>query len=87
MLNIIAAEAWASDAVWNWFSAQRAVNEAITALEDAGAALLPLVAESEWHAEGAAALHELILELRARAASEAGELSSRLWEIEAMAAS
>lgn len=87
MLNFIAAEALASDALFSWYSAQRAVRDAIADLEDAGGALLPLVADSEWHAKGVMALYELIIDLKARAASEVGELSSRLWEIETLAAS
>lgn len=87
MLNFIASEAWASDGLWAWYSARQAVDEAIIALEDAGAALLPLIEQSEWHAKGVMALHELIIELRARAAAEVGELSSRLSEIDALAAS
>ena len=85
MLNIVAAEAWASDALWSWYSAQRAVRDAIAELEDAGAALLPLIDASQWHAEGVMALHELIVEARARTVAEIGELSGRLYEIEALA--
>lgn len=83
MLNIIAADGWASDAGWMRFSAQRAVSEAIVALEDAGAGLLPLVEASDWHAEGVRALHVLIIELKDRTTAEVGVLSSRLWELEA----
>lgn len=83
MLNIIAAEAWSSEALWTWFSAQRAVNEAITALEDAGAGLLPLLEASDWQADGVRALQALIVDLKERATAEVGELSSRLWELEA----
>lgn len=83
MLNIIAASTSTSDAVWKWFSAQRAVNEAITALEDAGAGLLPLVEASDWQADGVRALHALIVELKDRTMSEVGVLNSRLWELEA----
>ncbi|MDQ0643319.1 hypothetical protein [Microbacterium murale] len=83
MLNIIAADTWSSEAIWRWFSAQRALNEAITALEDAGAGLLPLVDASDWQADGVRALHTLIVDLKARATVEVGVLSSRLWELEA----
>lgn len=84
MLNIDSAGAWTSDNLWAWFSARRAVCDAISALEDAGASLLPLVAESDWHADGVRALHELIIELKDRATAETGQLGSRLWEIDAM---
>ena len=87
MLNVISADSWSTDALWTWYSAQRAVRDAIGALEDAGAALLPLIDASQWHAEGVMALHELIVEVRARTASEIGELDGRLWEIQSMVAS
>lgn len=87
MLNFIAAEAWASESLWVWHCARRAVADAIDALDDAGAALLPLVEASHWQADGVRALHELIVELRARTASDGGALHSRLWEIDALAAS
>ncbi|MGO2746958.1 hypothetical protein [Microbacterium sp.] len=87
MLNVIAADGWSSDALWAWYCAQRALREAAAVLEDAGTALVPLIADSEWQAKGVMALHELIVEMRARTASEVGELSARLWEIETMAAS
>ncbi|MEW1974076.1 hypothetical protein AB0301_03180 [Microbacterium profundi] len=83
MLNIIAASSPASDDLWRWFLAQRAVNEAIAALDDAGAGLLPLVEASDWQADGVRALHALIIDLRDRATAELGVLNSRLWELEA----
>lgn len=85
MQNFIAAEAVSSEALWAWFSARSAVDEAIGALEDAGAALRPLVEESDWQARGVQSLHLLIVDLKARATAEIGELTSRLWEIEAVA--
>ncbi|KDA05247.1 hypothetical protein DC31_03460 [Microbacterium sp. CH12i] len=84
MFNYDLAEAWSADSLLAWFSAQRAVAEAIDALEDGGAALLPLVSESDWHAQGMRALHELIVDLKDRVAAESGQLHSRLWELEAM---
>lgn len=87
MLNVIAADAWSSDALWGWYCAQRAVRDALAALEDAGAALQPLVAESHWQAKGVMALHELIVDVRARTASEVGELDGRLREIVSVGAS
>lgn len=87
MLDYAPAEAWSSDALWSWFSAQRAVLDAIVALEDAGAALLPLIDTTRWHAQGVMALHELIIETRARTASELGELHTRAWEISSLAGS
>lgn len=83
MLNIIAVDGAVSNTLWNWFSAQRAVGEAITALEDAGAGLLPLVEASRWQADGVRALHALIVDLKERTAAEGGALGSRLWELDA----
>lgn len=87
MFTYDSAEAWTSDALWAWFSAQQSVSEAISALEDAGAALLPVAAASDWQAKGVRALHELIIGLQNEAAAEVAQLSSRLWEIEAAARS
>ncbi|MGM7670358.1 hypothetical protein [Microbacterium sp. A93] len=64
-----------------WVRAFTAVEEAISVLEDAGAALNPLIYESEWQAYGVRALHDLIVELKTRTAIEIGELGTRLWEI------
>ena len=86
MFTYDAAGVWTSDNLWAWFSAQNSVSEAISALEDAGASLLLLVAASEWQAEGVRALHELIVELKDRTGAECAQLGSRLWEIEASAA-
>lgn len=68
-----------------WVRAYTAVEEAIGLLEDAGAALNPLIYESEWQANGVRALHELIVELKRRTAIEIGELGTRLWEIQSRA--
>jgi len=81
MLNFIAADAWSSDGLWSWYCAQSAVGDAVTALEDAEALLLPLVGESNWHSQGVMALHERIVDMAARAASEVSALEDRLWEI------
>ncbi|WP_426187073.1 hypothetical protein [Microbacterium sp. TWP3-1-2b2] len=83
MLNIIGAAAWSSNGLWKLFSAQRAVDEAIIALEDAGAALLPLVDASEWQADGVRALHVLIVDLKERTTAEVGVVRSRSCEIDA----
>lgn len=87
MLNIIAADAWTSDALWAWYCARGALSDAIAELETAGAALGPLVEETQWHAQGVLALHELVIELRARTAAEVGELNGRLFEVDALGAS
>jgi len=85
MLNLLTA-AYSSDAMWAWYSARYALRDAITALEDAGAALRPLIAATEWHAKGVMALHELIIELNARTTAEVGELENRFREIGSLVA-
>jgi len=87
MLDVIAADAWTSDALHAWYAAQADVQDAIAALDAAGAALVPLVDASQWQAKGVQSLHALIVDLKDRTAAETGELTGRLWEIQAMAAS
>ena len=87
MLNIIAADALASAALYDCYCAQGALREAITAHEDAASALVPLIADSEWHAKGVMALNELLVDLKARTATEAGELENRLYELQSVIAS
>lgn len=82
MLNIIAEEGWGANTLGSWFAAQRAADEAVRALEDAGAGLLPLVEASDWQADGVRALHALIIDLRTRVASETGVLGGLQREIE-----
>lgn len=87
MLDVIAADAWTSDALFTWYAAQADVQDAIAALDAAGAALVPLVDASDWQAKGVQSLHTLLVDLTDRAGAETGELTSRLWEIQGMAAS
>ncbi|MGY1550324.1 hypothetical protein ACW5CM_00910 [Microbacterium sp. A588] len=76
------AVAPATGTLLEWISAIRAVQKAISALEDVGASLIPLLYESEWQADGVRRLHELIVQLKAGTAAEAGDLGIRLWEIQ-----
>jgi hypothetical protein len=87
MLNFLAADALGSSALYDCYCAQGALREAITAHEDAATALVPLIADSEWHAKGVMALHELLVELKARTAGESGELENRLHEVRTLIAS
>lgn len=86
MLNFIAVDTFASDALHACYSAQRALSDAIAAHEEAAAALAPLIADSQWHAKGVMALHELLIDLKARAAAEVAELENRLHEVRALVA-
>jgi len=77
------ANDWAPEQIWGWHAARRFVNEAIEALEDAGVALVPLVADTDWQAKGVRKLHETIASLTAECASAESALRVRLWELEA----
>lgn len=74
-----------SGAALEWVLGFRALEEGISELEDAGAALIPLIYDSEWQAAGVRSLHELIVELKTRTAVEISELGIRLWEIKSKA--
>lgn len=71
-----------SDALWAWFAARREIESAIASLDEAGAALVTLVADSDWQSEGVRALHELLSGLRALTSAEIASLSEREWELE-----
>ncbi|WP_300267161.1 hypothetical protein [Microbacterium sp.] len=85
MFNIDSAGVWTSDNLWAWYAARQSVSEAISALEDAGVGLVPLIDASNWQADGVRALHEQLQTFKDRTAAESGQLSSRKWEIEAAA--
>ena len=85
MYAIDIAGAGSSAALWAWFAAGREIDGALAALDDAGAALLPLVAETDWHADGVRALHALLDDLRLQTEEERGRLSAREWELERIA--
>jgi hypothetical protein len=70
--------------LWNWFAARRGVDEAIAALERAGATLLPLIVDTEWQARGVKALNAEIEEVAAEAAATARTLRERRWEVDAV---
>lgn len=68
--------------LWPRIAAARALAEAIEALQDAGTALLPLLADSDWQADGVRALHDLITELLDAGAAEVGVLLARQGEVD-----
>lgn len=84
MYSFAMAEPTASDQLWALFAALRAIDDAVIALEDAGAALLPLIADSEWNSDGVRALHELLENFKDRSLSEIAQLGSRTWELESV---
>ncbi|WP_243228546.1 hypothetical protein [Microbacterium sp. CIAB417] len=85
MHSIDMAAAWTPEQLWGWHSARRSVSDALAALDEVGAALLPLIADTEWQAEGVRALHVEIESFSAQCASAAATLRARLWELEAAA--
>lgn len=72
----------APEQLWGWHAARRFVNDAMEALEDAGVALVPLVSDTEWHADGVRKLHEAIEGFREQCAAAESSLRMRLWELE-----
>lgn len=77
------ANDWAPEQIWGWHAARRFINDAIEALEDAGVALVPLIADTDWQAKGVRKLHETIESVTAECASAESSLRVRLWELEA----
>lgn len=84
MYSVDLAGASAPESLWARIAAREAVSAAIAHLDDVGAGLLPLRAQSDWQAEGVRALHVLLDDLSARVGAEVGRLQARLWEIDAL---
>jgi len=73
----------ASHELWTWMLVSGEIGAALSALEHAGSALVPLAADTDWQSEGLRALHELLGRLRDDAGAEIGELRVRQWELDA----
>lgn len=86
MYSFAIAGAGSSDALWAWIVARREIESAIAALDEAGAALLTLVADSDWQSDGVRALHALLSDLRSRASAELASLFERERELERIGA-
>ena len=86
MWNFVVAEAPACTVMYDCYAAQVALREAVAAHDEAVASLVPLIADSQWHAKGVMALHELLIDLKARTAEEAGQLENRLHEVRMLVA-
>lgn len=84
MYSFAIAEAASADQLWAWAQAKGAVDDAMGALESAGAALLTLTADTEWHSEGVAALHRKLAGIQDRTALEIGRLHGRESELASM---
>lgn len=81
MYDVDIARSWTPDELWARFAAERAIDDAIAALEEAGASLAPLIADTDWRAQGVRALHEELRAFSTGAAAEITQLRSRLWEL------
>lgn len=82
MYSFAMAGAGSSEALWAWFAARREIESAIAALDEAAAALVALVADSDWQSDGVRALHALLSDLRSRASAQIASLSERARELE-----
>jgi hypothetical protein len=87
MYSFITAESWSSEGLWSWFVAGRETRAALDAVEEAAGSLHQLAADADWQAQGMRALHDLLVELQARAEALMAELHVRDWEITRVAAS
>ena len=67
-------------------AALRELRTAMGALEEACAALVGLVDESNWQSDGVRALHELLAELQRLANGHLGAVRGKVWELEGVAA-
>lgn len=82
MHSFTIAESGTSADAWACLQAAAAVDEAIAALDAAGAALVGLTVDTEWQADGVRALHDRLVALQTSAGAEVGRLSSRSWELD-----
>lgn len=82
MHSFTIADSGTSADAWACLQAAAAVDEAIAALDAAGAALVGLTVDTEWQADGVRALHDRLVELQTSAGVEVGRLSSRAWELD-----
>ena len=82
MHSIAMASSGTSVDTWSCALAGVAVDNAITALNAAGATLIGLTADTEWDADGVRALHEKLVSFQSGVAVEVGRLNTRAWEID-----
>ena len=83
MYSIAPDHAVGSEALWVSFLARRELADAISILERAGAALIPMLDDSDWQSDGLRALHDLLARLRDDTGVELGHLQVREWELAA----
>ncbi len=81
------ADTGGSEAAWALILAGHAVDEAVQALDAVGAALDPLIADTEWESEGVRAVRRELLGYRDGAAAEVARLHERSREMERALAS
>lgn len=84
MYTIAHAEPFVSLDSWAPITALQETRSAMASLEDAGAALIALLRDSDWACDGVRALHDLFGIIRDRTGEEMGHLTMAEWELEAV---
>jgi len=82
MHSFAIAESGTSADAWACLQAASAVDEAISAMNAAGAAIVGLTVDTEWQSDGVRALHDTLAAFQTAAGVEVGRLSSRAWELD-----
>ncbi|UWF77484.1 MULTISPECIES: hypothetical protein [Microbacterium] len=81
MYDIAPAHGIAPAEFWAALAAQRALDDALEALENARAELSRLAAETTWQSRGVAALHERLVAAGEDAADAAGTVRGMQWSL------
>ncbi|MFT4258325.1 hypothetical protein [Microbacterium sp.] len=82
MYSFTIAGTGTSQDAWRWLQACAAVDDAIAAMNAAGARLIGLTADTQWAADGVRMLNSRLVQLQTEAGLEASRLSSRAWELD-----
>ena len=83
MYSFVNTQSIGSDALWSWSSARRELDDALHTLDDAGAALVGLIDDSDWRSDGVRALNEVLSRVRQTVRVEVGQLRMRAGELDA----
>lgn len=82
MHSFTTAEIGSSADMMGRLLARQAVDDAIAALNAAGATLIGLTADTQWQSDGVRTLRNKLEQFESAAGVEVGRLSSRSWELE-----
>lgn len=82
MHSFTTAETGSSADMMGRLLARQAVDEAIAALNAAGATLIGLTADTQWQSDGVRTLSNKLGSFQSSAGVEVGRLSSRSWELD-----